>query len=322
MSSTPDLTTQFTDSTTATSSLSHLRATVSWPAIFAGFFAALSLEFLFMLLGSGLGFAIYTPLTDENPVASLGAGAVAIEGISAVFSLWFGGWIAGRFTPMGTRLTGGIHGFLVWSVATIAGILFVSAGAGWAVGGLSKMVGGGLSLAGKPAAAAVGGASGDTSDLAKSALKQSTDTMSSYVDEAVASPASGAAPGTAVRAKREIGLAVARYFNPSKSNNVTETRTALIKSLVDNAGMSEADATRTVTEWTASYDRLKADLATAKSEAEAKARVAAEEASHALSLFSFCAFGALALGAIAAVFGGEHGGECAIRRHNRPELVP
>ena len=46
-----------------------------------------------MMLGAGLGFAIYSPLADANPIADLGKGAVIIEGISAVFSLWFGCWI-------------------------------------------------------------------------------------------------------------------------------------------------------------------------------------------------------------------------------------
>jgi hypothetical protein len=75
---------------------------------------------------------------------------VIIEGISAVFSLWFGGWIAGRFTPEGARACGWLHGFCVWAAATVAGVMIVSTGAGWALGDLSKLVGGGLSLAGKP----------------------------------------------------------------------------------------------------------------------------------------------------------------------------
>src|ERR1019366_483329 len=126
--------------------------------IFAGLTAALALQVLFMLLGAGLGFAIYSPLTDANPIADLGTGAVIIEGISAVFSLWFGGWVAGRFAPKGTRHAGWLHGFLVWSAATVAGVLIISIGAGWALGDLSKLVGGGLSMAGKPAAALAEGA--------------------------------------------------------------------------------------------------------------------------------------------------------------------
>jgi hypothetical protein len=56
-----------------------------------------------MLLGAGLGLAIYSPVTDANPISDLGKGAVIIHGISAVLSLWFGGWVAGRFSDVGHR---------------------------------------------------------------------------------------------------------------------------------------------------------------------------------------------------------------------------
>ena len=114
---------------------------VSWAAILAGTSAAVALQVLFMLLGAGLGFAMYSPLTETNPIADLGTGAIVIQGLSAVLSLWFGGWVAGRFTPVGLRSTGWLHGFLVWCAATVAGVLLVSFGAGWIMGDLSKLVG-------------------------------------------------------------------------------------------------------------------------------------------------------------------------------------
>ncbi|MFT3867765.1 MAG: hypothetical protein QM715_04615 [Nibricoccus sp.] len=287
----------------------QLHRSVSWGAIMAGITAALAMQVLFMLLGAGLGFAIYTPLTDENPIANLGAGALIVQGISAVFSLWFGGWVAGRFTPTGTRATGWLHGFSVWCAATVAGVLFVSAGAGWILGDLSKLVGGGLSLAGKPAAALAGGAA----DMAKDAVKKSGDTLASFTDEALGNRPADSAGINNARAKREIGMALTRLFTPGQQTNAADNRAALVKALVDHAGMSEADANRTVTEWTNTYDRLKADLTAAKNEAETKARVAAEEASKALAIFSLCAFVAFAMGGLAASWGGHQGAKHALR---------
>ena len=259
-----------------------------------------------MMLGSGLGFAIYSPLTDENPIASVGVGAAIIQGISAVVSLWFGGWVAGRFTPVGVRSTGWLHGFSVWCAATVAGVLVVSTGAGWALGDLSKMVGGGLSMAGKPAAALVDGAV----DMAKDALKQSGDTLTSFTEEAVGSRAAGFSVGQTTRAKREVGVAVARFFNLTQQANMADNRGAVVKALV-NAGMSDADADKMVTEWTTSYDQLKADLAMAKNAAETKAREAADKAARALAMFSLCYFVAFVFGAVAATCGGKHGAKCA-----------
>lgn len=295
----------------------HCCRSVSWAAIFAGLIAALALQVLFMLLGAGLGFAIYSPLTDANPIADLGKGAVFIEGISAVFSLWFGGWVAGRFTPAGVRATGWLHGFSVWCAATVAGVMIVSTGAGWALSDLSKIVGGGLSLAGKPAAALAGGAA----DLAKDAVKQSGDTLASFIDEAVSSRPVGSTQNVTIRAKREVGLAVARLFNPARQANSRDNRAAVVKALVDYAGMSESDADQAVTDWTASYDRLKADLAAAKNEAETKGREAADKAAKALAVFSLCAFGAFVLGGLAASCGGHNGAKCAHKCEGRPDLA-
>lgn len=287
------------------------RRSVSWGAILAGLTTAIALQVLFMMLGAGLGFAIYSPLTDDNPIAGLGTGAVVIQGLSAVLSLWFGGWVAGRFTPVGLRSLGGLHGFSVWCSATVAGVLFVSFGAGWALGDLSKLVGGGLSLAGRPAAAAASGAT----DLAKDALKQSGDTLASFTDEALGNrPATDAAKSADIRAKRAVGMAVARLFNPAQSANVAENRAALIKALADNTGMSAAEAEKTVTEWTATYEQMKADFLVMKNQAEAKAREAADKAAKALAIFSLCAFAGFLLGAFAATWGGCHGAACAHRR--------
>jgi hypothetical protein len=281
------------------------RSFFSWGAVIAGVVSALALEFLFMLLGSGLGFAIYSPLTDAHPVGDLAAGAVVVEGISAVFSLWFGGWIAGRFAPatFGVRSIGWLHGFAVWATATVVGVLIVTAGAGWALGDLSKLVGGGLSLAGKPAAALAG----TSADGAKSAVKQSADTVSSFVDEAVAGRSAGSTGNNPVRAKREIGFAAERFFTADSASSNTANRSALIKTLIDDAGMSDAEAEKTVADWSASYDRLKADLAAAKEDAALKAREAADKSAEALAAFSLCAFVALVFGGLSASCGGHQG---------------
>jgi hypothetical protein len=294
-----------------------LKRSVCWGAILAGTSAALALQVLFMLLGAGLGFAIYTPLTDAHPIADLGKGAAVVQGVSAVFSLWFGGWVAGRFTPIGSRLTGWLHGFSVWCAATVAGVLFVSFGAGWALGDLSKLVGGGLSLAGKPAAMVAGG----VADVAKDAIKQSGDMLTSFTDEAVGRRPAGGNANDAIRAKREVGLAVVRLFNPAHQADVTANRAAVVKALVDTAGLSAAEAEKTVTAWTATYEQLKADLTAAKNEAELKARETAEQASNALALFSLCAFVGFALGALSASYGGSHGAKCAQRCDARTDAT-
>lgn len=266
-----------------------------------------------MLLGAGLGFAIYNPITAENPVTSLSAGALIIQGVSAVVSLWFGGWVAGRFTPARVRASARLHGFIVWCAATVAGVLLVSAGAGWMMGDISKLVGGGLAAAGQPAAAAVGGAT----DLAKDAIKQSGDTLWSFTDEATSGISNGPTSKTGLRAKREIGLAVARMFNPALNSESTASRAELVNVLVAQAGLSQADANALVTDWTVTYERITADLKAAKDAAEQKAREAADTAAKALSIFSLVSFAGFVFGAVAASCGACHGAKCAVKCENQ-----
>jgi hypothetical protein len=279
---------------------------ISWPAIFAGVVAAMALQVLFMLLGAALGFAVFTPLNDPNPMTNFAAGAAVVEGISAVFSLWFGGWVAGRFTSS-IHSSACLHGFVVWCSATVLGVALVSGGAAVTFSGLSKVVGGGLSMAGKP----LSGMAEHAADAAKSATQHSNATISSFVDEASNSQPAGATPAANIRAKRNIGLALARLFDPSQKSNMSDNHAAAVKTLVDDAGMSQADAEKTVTDWTASYERLQAQIAEAKEQAEAKAREAADQASKDLAVLSLCAFIALVIGAISASIGGCHGARAA-----------
>jgi hypothetical protein len=262
------------------------------------------------MLGAGLGFAIYEPMADENPVASVGKGAIVVQGISAVFSLWFGGWVAGRLLPAAGRRTSCVHGFVVWCASTLAGVAVIASGAGWITGDLAQLVGGGLSAAGKPAAAAVG-ASGD---IAKDAVAQVRDTLGSFTSESLSRlPNRDPGSSEAIRAKREVTMAVARLFSPNQESKTQENRAALVKILVEQTGRSETEANQLVTDWTNSYDRLKQDLKTAKDQAENKARQIAEESSHNLAIFSLCSFFAFVVGAIAAALGAKHGAVCADR---------
>jgi len=76
-------------------------------------------------------------------------------------------------------------------------------------------------------------------------------------------------------------------------------------------GLSQANADRTVTEWTATFERLQADLEALKEAAVTKVREAADTAASALSIFSMCAFVGFFLRAFAVTWGGHIGAKCA-----------
>lgn len=302
-------------SPSAVSAVTPVRS-LSWGAIFAGAVASLALQIVLMMLAAGLGLAIFNPITAENPLEHFGTGAAVLQGITAVVSLWAGGWVAGRFSGRFGLKEGCLHGFMVWCLATVTAIGLVAFGAGWILGDLSKMVGGGLSMAGKPAAAAVSGAG----DLAKDALQRSNGMIASFVDEGLGNAPAGRSAAEGVRAKRELGFAVAKLFNGAGTDQAANQQ-AVVDVLIKEQGMTDADAKKLVSDWNDSYQRLKSELAAAKEKAETRAREAADKAAHTLAVLSFCSFVAFVIGAIFASVGGKHGGACAYRRSEDAVIV-
>jgi hypothetical protein len=287
--------------------------TVSWGAIFAGTITTIALQIVLMMLGSGLGLAIYHPASDDNPIGNLSTGAVVVQGITCVISLWIGGWVAGRSTGRAGRKVGRLHGFMVWCFSTVLAIAIIVQGAGAALGGIGRLAGGGLSVAGKAAATAAGGASDGVASLAKEAASRTKSLTDSYLDEGISNRLEGKSPGEVARAKRELGFAIAHLFSSDEAS-MAANKQAVVTVLVNDVGMSQADARRMVDEWTSAHDRLKKDLDDAKEKAAAKAKEVAEKTAKALALFSLVAFFAFMIGMVVSIWGGSHGGACAYRR--------
>lgn len=275
-----------------------------WKAIIGGTVAAIGIHLLLTALGVGAGLATFTPMTDANPAANFSVGAAIVWSLCALIALAFGGFVAGRFSH---SLHGGFaHGILVWSLTLIISLLLLTAGTGMILGGALKVLGEGLGIGGKVVAAGAG-------DLAKAGVKRSSDQLGSFIDEAVQSIPTNAAPKAATRAKREIGFAVTKLFAPGNDIASPDNRTAAIKSLVDYAQMSEADATKTVDDWMTSYKNLKAELDNLKTMAEQKARAAADKAAGNLSCAAMWSFFALLIGLLVTALAGRCGARCALR---------
>jgi hypothetical protein len=256
-----------------------------WKAIIGGTVAAMGIHILLTTLGVGAGLATFSPMTDTNPVAHFNVGAAVIWTVCALVALWFGGLVAGRFSH--SIHNGFVHGILVWSLTLIITLLLISMGTGMILGGAMKIAGEGAGIGGNAIA---------------SGAKQNADQLGSFIDEAVQSIPTNSAPKATIRAKREVGFAVAKFFAPGNDVNSQTNRAAMIKALVDYTQMSEADATQTVDDWTTSYNNLKAEL-------EQKATVAAQN----LSCAAIWSFFALLIGLLVTGFGGALGARCAVR---------
>jgi hypothetical protein len=108
---------------------------VSWPAIFAGTFAAVALSIVLTSLGAGLGLTTISAWPNSGASAtaftiSAGIGLIVVQWLSSAL----GGFITGRLR---TKWTGihthevffrdTAHGFLSWALATIVGTVLLAA---------------------------------------------------------------------------------------------------------------------------------------------------------------------------------------------------
>jgi hypothetical protein len=293
--------------TVSTYSAGPLLPHLSWGAIIGGTVAAIGIQILLSALGVGAGLALFNPVTDADPTKHFSEGAAAVWSICALVSLFFGAVIAGRFS---TSLHHGlVHGIIVWSCTLIIALLLLSLGTDIALGGALKIIGQGLGIGTK---AVVTGTAG----IAQEATKRTTDQVTSFINEAVESVPTNSAPKAATRAQREVGIAATRFFLSGDDVSSPTNRATLIKALEDYTQVPEAEATRTVDDWTASYKELQADLADIKNKAEEKAKTAADEAAKDLATAGTWLFFGLLLGLLVSAGGGILGADFALKRQS------
>jgi ABC-type transport system involved in multi-copper enzyme maturation permease subunit len=110
-----------------------VRSRISWGAIFAGVFTALSVTVLLTMLGTALGLSWSEHTSRGDYVASGAAIWAAITGLVALF---LGGFVTTLFTAGENRAEAVLYGVVLWGLmfACVAGISF--AGARFAVGGV------------------------------------------------------------------------------------------------------------------------------------------------------------------------------------------
>ncbi len=108
------------------------RRRVSWGAIFAGTAVVIAVSMLLSILGSAIGMFILEP-TSPEPFSGVFGTVSVWTGVSILIGLACGGFVAGKLAGA----DGFIHGFVVWSVTMIAGVLLV----GSITAGVARMTG-------------------------------------------------------------------------------------------------------------------------------------------------------------------------------------
>jgi hypothetical protein len=255
---------------------------VSWAAIIAGAFAALSLTVVLTSLGTGLGLTTISAWPNSGASAttftiSAGIGLIVVQWLSSAL----GGFITGRLR---TKWTGvhthevffrdTAHGFLSWALTTIVGTALLAAAT-------SSVVGGGMR-----AASTVAGGAGQAATSAISGYSVDSLFRSDRID--------------ASTSNQEVAAQASRILaNGIRSGDVPAgDRTYLAQLVAAKTGIPQAGAQK----------RVDDTIATTK-EAETKARQTVDAARKATATFAIFAALSLMIGAFvacaAAAFGGN-----------------
>lgn len=280
---------------------------VSWGPIIAGAFAASTLTFILMLLGSGLGLSMVSPWSGSG--ASITTFAVSTA-IWLVVVQWLssgvGGYLAGRLR---TKWVGvhtdevyfrdTAHGFLAWALATllVVGVLgsALSAAVGTGVQAVSTVASGAAMGASAGASANAGGASVDN------ATSYLVDSLFRPADPSKLAAANPDSDGAAVGQASRILVASAAAGEIS-----ADDRTYLSQLVAARTGLSEADA------------KARVDAMVAKVEdAKVKAKQAADTARKASATFALLGALSLVIGAFIASAAAALGG----RQRDEEEAV-
>ena len=272
----------------------HLRNHASWVAILAGVAAALVVQLVLNILGIGLGASSADAADMGNSPSASGAGATTAIWIvvSGIVASLVGGVVAGRLSGTSDGNTARWHGFLSWCVATLCIFYLLSSMAGGLIGGAASAVGSTVGAVGRGAASAVSGVAGAADgDVLKAQVQRlvnpndaqvAQDNITGYIRAAASGDKAGA---DAARDRAVDSLARAANVSPD------EARTRL--TAAETQARQAADAVKQ------------------------KAQAAAEATRKGVAGAGLLGFAALALGAVAAWFGGGLGaprGDAAVRR--------
>lgn len=189
---------------------------VAWCAIFAGAVASAALSLILLFLGTGFGFTLISPWSNEG-ISATSFTVTSIVGITVISLLAsaLGGYIAGRLRTRWVNTPADevffrdtAHGFLSWSVATLGTAALLSSVTG-------VIVSGGV----KAGAAIVDGTSSVVSNPAFSSTPQ---------DSANRTPGTSASPlpyllDSLLRADARATRPTTPQFSPDPEAPTTET---------------------------------------------------------------------------------------------------
>lgn len=281
-----------TDFDTAATPVESSRSALSWGPVIGGAFTSVAISLILLLLGSGVGLTMVSPMSDKGfSLTTLGITAaiwfVVVQWISSAL----GGYLTGRLrTKWAAVHTDEVffrdtaHGFLSWAIATVFVVGFLSTSLGALLG------------AGATVAASTGGTAGAAAISANQSA--GNDGSSSYFTELLLRPAPGK-PMPANASEPSVSTSITSILvNGAANGGISNDDKAYLASVVAaETGLSQDEATNRV-----NMVLKKAD------DAKQAAKEAAEKARKATATASLIAAASLLVGAFIAATAAALGG--------------
>lgn len=109
---------------------------IAWSAVAAGSLVALALHLVLAILALGLGLGAVDVVSDPEAESGMITGAMGVWWtVSALLSLFLGGWTAGRIAGGPFALRGVLLGVLVWAIVTVASFYLLTTVVSTVLGG-------------------------------------------------------------------------------------------------------------------------------------------------------------------------------------------
>ena len=261
---------------------------IAWGAVLAGVVVALVTQLLLNMLGLGIGIATFDPGTGDNPSAtSLSIGAGIWWTLSGILASLVGGYAAGRLSGRPKEATAAWHGLTAWALTTLMIFYLLSSTVGGVLGGVYNTVSGAIGGLGRTAATAAGAAA--------PALSQMADPMA-----AIESSLRDASGGNDPAALRDAAVTAMRAALTGDEAQAQEARERAAAAIARAQNIPIEEARNQVTGYEQQYRQT-------VEQARQQATEAADTAATVVSRGALFGFFALALGAVAAWFGGRAG---------------
>lgn len=293
---------------------SFASSSVSWGAVAGGGIATAAVTLFLLAFGTGIGFLIVSPWSDQGVSASTFSWSAAVYlVVVAMISSTVGGYLAGRLRTRWHNVHSDevyfrdtAHGVLTWAFATLLSATVLGAAATHIIAGASAGLAPAASVAGTGAAQS--GASDRTVDLLFRAPPASGPAASSLAPTPTANTAAPApiASATDMQATRaEAGRILMPGLQKGADVSAAD-RTYLAQLISARTGIAQADAERRV------------------SEVVTQAKQTADDARKAAAKLSLWLAASMLAGALAAALAAVEGGtlrDCVLTADGRPEVV-